>query len=363
MSLIHRIPALLVGGMLALACGGQTKPPEASLPTTHDVFGDKPPSKCARPPAEPDLAAWDSHARGLLANQRRFGAIVVRYESRDCNVELEVLPNCIADLRDDVGKIVRYDYGPYFASERKIIHDKNELFAGLPLGAVSFQGAVGEGQSLRADLAHVGVASLPPETVFRYQHLRGSECQRATHIVARVYLGAFAMAAGNTQELEAAVTVFGAGAGGSSRSGRSVKREEGDLAECKAAKADGKEHAGCAVPLRLGLAEIEGAARAKPKTDDEHFNESACGRACNTLRTQCASTLPKLDMLECAYACDRHFDPDRPKCKTESLALIGCMEKQTYRGADACPKEAGIYPTAQCDAQRAAFDRCRTPPP
>jgi len=225
---------------LAPACGPKAEPPITP--------GGTAPPRCdtSRALTEPDLVGWESSARGLLNSQRRYGAIAVRFEAKGCDVDLEVLTRCIVPT-------AKYEYTPYFASEKKVAHDQNELYAKIPIGAATLSGALKQGESLRADTANVGVLSLPPETTFKASDLKGPDCARATHVVGRLYLGAFAIATGQSRDIEAAVSVFNLGAGGKSSSLRSIGREEGDLEDCNRAKADGKEHPSCAVPLRLGL--------------------------------------------------------------------------------------------------------------
>ncbi len=83
-----------------------------------------------RPQTEPDLMAWDPGSRSNLDRLRRKGVVAVRYQARGCNVELELLLNCI-------GTTGKYEFSPYSANEHKVAHNASELFAQLPRGDLS----------------------------------------------------------------------------------------------------------------------------------------------------------------------------------------------------------------------------------
>jgi hypothetical protein len=96
----HRLAAAALSFLTwgSVACGpslpevGKSELPEAT--STGDAF---PGVKCSavRPQTEPDLMGWDSGSRANLNSLRRQGIIAVRYDAKGCNVELEVLSNCI----------------------------------------------------------------------------------------------------------------------------------------------------------------------------------------------------------------------------------------------------------------------------
>ena len=61
--------------------------------------------------------------------------MAVRYDAKGCNVELELLSNCI-------GTTSKYAFSPYSANERKVAQNANELFAQLPVGAARLASSV-----------------------------------------------------------------------------------------------------------------------------------------------------------------------------------------------------------------------------
>jgi hypothetical protein len=218
-------------------------------PSTKDAFEG---TQCdaVRPQTEPDLMGWDPGSRAKLDRLRRSGVVAVRYEAKGCNVEMELLASCI-------GPTAKYAFSPYSANERKVAHNAAELFAALPLGAARLSGQVKGNRSLRTDYMLAGQYALPPDATYKRDDLRGTDCARATHVISAVYVGAFAMVAGDQRSVEGSATVFGARAGGKSAADVEVIGDEGDADACKASQKDAKESDRCAVPLRVGLLALD----------------------------------------------------------------------------------------------------------
>jgi hypothetical protein len=195
--------------------------------------------------------AWDPGSRANLDRLRRTGVVAVRYAAKGCNVELELLSNCIG-----AGS---YSFAPYSANERKLARNANELFAALPVGAARLAGKLKGSRAVRTDYMLAGTQSLPPNARFRGADLQGVDCARATHVVSTIYVGGFAIAAGESREMEARASLFGAGAGGLSGAEVEILGDEGDADACRAAQRDGKESTLCTVPLRIGPLPIDNA--------------------------------------------------------------------------------------------------------
>jgi len=212
--------------------------------TTSEAFGGV---QCSaiRPQTEPDLMAWDPGSRSNLNRLRGEGVVAVRYEAVGCNVKLELLSHCI-------GTTGKYRFSPYSANQRKVAHNASELFAQLPIGAASFGAGVKGGRALRTDYMLAGQYALPPDATFRAADLKGVDCARATHVVSAIYVGAFVMGAGESRQIDAKTTLFGASLGASSSADVDVLSSEGDAEACAVAQRDGTESYRCAVPLRIG---------------------------------------------------------------------------------------------------------------
>ena len=241
---------------LAAAC---TPPKIAGEPlngtSTGDAFGGV---QCSavRPQTEPDLMAWDPASRSNLNRLRRAGVVAVRYEAKGCNVELELLSNCIAQGP-------AYSFSPYSANEHKLARNANELFAQLPVGAARLSGSLKGNRVLRTDYMLAGQYALPPGTMLRASDLRG-DCARATHAVSAVYVGAFAMGAGESRVMEGGLSLLGAGGGLKSSAAVESLGDEGSAEACKVSQDQAQENERCAVPLRIGLIPLEPRAEPSP---------------------------------------------------------------------------------------------------
>jgi len=207
-----------------------------------------------RPQTEPDLMAWDPGSRSNLNRLRGAGVVAVRYEAVGCNVKLELLSHCI-------GSTSKYQFSPYSANQRKVAHNASELFAQLPVGAASLGANLKGGRALRTDYILAGQYALPPDATFRAADLKGVDCVRATHVVSAIYVGAFVMGAGESRQMDAKLTLFGAGAGASSAADVDVLSTEGDAEACAVSQREGTESYRCAVPLRIGLEALDAPAQ------------------------------------------------------------------------------------------------------
>lgn len=251
--------AVLAISLVAIFGGfgcGNSAATDAKLPSASDAFGGQ---QCTayRPPTEPDLMAWDSGSRANLNFLHSQGAVAVRYKATGCNVELEVLSNCI-------GK-GSYQYTPYSASETKTARNARELFAELPIHSANVRAKMGEGRALRTDYMLSGIKALPIGAVYRRAELEGTDCSKATHIVSKLYIGGFAMVAGATNQVEAAAGVFGVGAGVSSSNSVERVSTEGLAEACQNSQRTGTVEKQCSVPLRIGLVRLADVPEDEPK--------------------------------------------------------------------------------------------------
>lgn len=263
---------------LAAGCGGSLGNPLTSStePTgVQEAFGDV---DCSRVKAQeaPDLMGWDSAARANLDRMRREGMVAVRYVQNGCDVRLDLLPNC----RVKVGRGKRtYAWSPYSANETKIAHTQAELFAKLPLGAVSLAGRMAGERSLRTDYMLVGTRAMEVGRSIDTDQLAESEdCSKATHVITTIYYGGFALASAASKEVEASVTAFGAGAGGASKTSQELLANEGNADACRKAQTTGEEQPTCNVPLRVNLAPIAGRSTMASSSDVAAADGGAAGR-------------------------------------------------------------------------------------
>jgi formylglycine-generating enzyme required for sulfatase activity len=198
---------------------------------------------------ELDLMAWPRISRTNLSYLRSEGIVVVRYEVKGCEVKLELIPDCIG--------LVEYGYAPYSRSETKLMSNRQELVAELPLGATRLKGPVDEESSLRVDTIVVGTATLPTTSGAYTGNLEGPGCQRATHVISRMELGGFGMASGSRAVLQAQSSVFLAEAATRVDESMVLLGNEGDAEACAVARKTGREQSLCDVPLRVRLLPLQ----------------------------------------------------------------------------------------------------------
>jgi formylglycine-generating enzyme len=231
-----------------------------SLGACKQMFPSRPPPKvdrslacgAVRPSPLPFLEAWGQESRDLITKGRAAGAIVVSYRAVGCNVELEVLPQCVAPGG--------YRYAAHTARDTKRAATPNQLFSEFTVGGASLAGHLRGDVALRSDSVTVGVASLPVRDVFRTSELTGADCQRATHVISQIYLGGFTLVEGHAADLDEVANPFSPKGRSGLPKGVKPMVQAGAPAACTSAANDGKETAACAVPLRVGLLAIEGRA-------------------------------------------------------------------------------------------------------
>lgn len=268
---IHRTSSAALVALSLAACAPPSPGPEPALPTATPkaTWGNACNAK-----SEADLMGWDAGSRANVAVLRRQGVLAVRFSPVDaCKFDLELLADCIG--------AGAYAFSPYPGTDKRVAHDTNELGAALPLFSLNVSGKLTSGRALRTDFDLAGVMALPAGRPYPRDDLHGQGCARATHVVSRIYLGGFSMMVGESRSIEAAATIFGAGATASNVRDAESLASEGDAQSCQTAQKTGVESPLCSVPLRLGLlpindatsADYAGVASGKP-----NFDSHGCAR-------------------------------------------------------------------------------------
>jgi hypothetical protein len=148
------------------------------------------------------------------------------------------------------------------ATDTVEISDADELYAKLPLGAVSLEGeltrsgrlAVRTTVSGQMKLGEVDTTNVPRE----------GACAAATHVVSALSVGTFKLLSGGAIKASGGASVAGIGkTGGSTARDESVVREAGDPAKC-AESTEEKPNAACSSPVQVFLLPIE-----RPPTAEE----------------------------------------------------------------------------------------------
>jgi formylglycine-generating enzyme len=230
---------------LGVAC--ILRPPSTGSRPVDEGVAEDLPCTGARLPAEPDLIGLDSSARAALDVARQQGVVVVHYKGHGCDIRLDVLMNCVAPGN--------YAFSPYASTGSTIAHGLPELYANLPLGASRLASHWNNSAALRADTVVIGIHGIKLPAAFRAEDLRG-DCAGATHVVSKIYVGAFALAVGDAAALAARPSLLGAASSASTPGAPTVVEREGNAKACEEAQEKGAFSPTCDVPLRLGLLPI-----------------------------------------------------------------------------------------------------------
>jgi formylglycine-generating enzyme required for sulfatase activity len=265
MSTGARWKVVQVAWVLLVGCGGVAPLAGAARPPAFDP-DNQTKASVVRSELRPLIIDWPGQDIALLEGQSKTGLVVVRYAAR----QIELLATCHADGS--------YKYVPTTRQDEHLtLHDRAELQAQLPLGAAR----------LEADLARAGELVVKTSVVGLYRtdravtraELKGEDCDRATHVVRGISVGAFRFLTGADARAGAgASTLLGAGAKASAESDRETESTGGREQACdQATAAETAPPSGCGSPLRLELAEVlEERPLARACAGDTVWNGSAC---------------------------------------------------------------------------------------
>lgn len=206
----------IAGVLLAPGCGGPQPSsldgaaiPAAPATGVHQC-------KVGKDTARPMLVEWPAVEKAALQASASKGLVVVRYDG----CRLKQLPRCSLPAEYEFVETSR-------AQDGFVVRDKTELFAKLPLGAVSLEGELSQGRQLSLSYVAVGARTANVERVGR-ERLEG-ECQGATHFVRTMVVGAYALGSETAVGGGAGVSVAAAGVGGSHEKASEVIRRDGNL--------------------------------------------------------------------------------------------------------------------------------------
>jgi len=230
-------------------CGGLI--PAPTPPTaTATAPADPQTTKCTveRDQARPLLVEWPAADKASLEAQSQDQIVVVAYEG----CRLRLLPGC--------GVAGTYEFRPTSpARDRVEVQSEDELYARLPLGAVSLEAELRRGNALSVEYVVVGQRRASLDEV-PAGALAGSECEGATHFVRAVVVGAYELSSHASVSGSAGGGGFGVGAGGGGSESSRVLRRNGDLAACSQATEEVAASVQCQAFVQLDLAAIDGEA-------------------------------------------------------------------------------------------------------
>jgi len=194
---------------------------------------------------KPLVVEWRGEDRAELETQARKGLVVVRYEG----CEMEVLSGCKGPGQ--------YEYAannPQKSMES--IRNEDELYAALPVGAARLEGKLRQYGELNVKMTMVGRWEAA-KTEVRKSELQGADCERATHVITGMTVGAFTFFAGAASEDSGGARVAGAGAGAKGSRGREELSQAGDPRQCEKATDRNREPVeNCGAVIRVEVAEL-----------------------------------------------------------------------------------------------------------
>lgn len=213
--------------------------PRAQAPTLPDAE-----ARCALAARSesPLITEWSSAEKANLQARLRSGALAVEFSG--------------CSMRPILGCSPRGSYRwqrTTLASESIEIHNQDELFAKLPLGALALEG----------ELARAGRLAVRTSVSGQYV-LEGSsaadvpdygDCQAATHLLVGVSIGSFKLHSGGDLRAGGSVGAGPYAGSGQTSSSESLLREAGDFDSCKASTDENPE-LNCSSPIQAFLAPL-----------------------------------------------------------------------------------------------------------
>lgn len=262
---------------------------------------------------KPLVVEWPASERGALEARAQRGLVAVRYSG----CEMEVLTTCTVD--------VPYDYLAITPKSESVkIRELDELYATLPVGAVSLESKLDRAGELNVDMKVVGRYE-SPRVHFDNRDLNG-RCEDATHVITGLTTGAFEFYTGASAEIGVGVDVAGsAGGGASSSSDKEVLNIDGEMEACDgASNADTSPPERCGAVLRVEVVPIEGRdAPPDPKLAQQLRGWSAVSRTGIGVGTVGAITLVVSGAVRLLFVEDPIFEDEDPAAITgTNVAMI-----------------------------------------
>ncbi len=200
----------------------------------------------------PFVVEWDATDLSTFEAKAARDVVFVRY--KDCQIEL--LYSCSDN--GIPGRYGRYQEPTFTSGTVESIEIKNEdeLYAKLPLGAVSFGANVKMGEALELQYFVSGVVTSTRNSISRAALQDNPRCEGATHFVSAYNLGAFQLMAYKGATGQAGLEVKTAGGGARSTSESENLKQGGALESCET-----QSQRKCRVPIRLVLQTIDEASQ------------------------------------------------------------------------------------------------------
>jgi hypothetical protein len=203
--------------------------------------GDQVRCRIAANHENPLVTEWPASEKANLEALLREGPVIVAYSG--CSMKM--LPACRPQGA--------YAFRRTTTSTDTVdIRNSDDLYAKLPLGALSLEGELTRSGRLAVQTTVAGQLSLGG---FDGKGI-GSGCEHATHVVRALSVGAFKLRSGGAAKVEGRAGVAGIGTSqGSSSSEEVTMREAGSPARCDMATDDAPDPQ-CASPIQVFLSPL-----------------------------------------------------------------------------------------------------------
>jgi hypothetical protein len=222
--------------LLLLACGSGAGLPRARAPGVPDAEAR---CQAAARGESPLVTEWSSAEKANLQARLRSGAMAVEFTG--------------CSMRPITGCTLRGSYRwqrTTLSSEAIEIHDQDELFAKLPLGALALEGELARSGRLAVRTAVSGQYVLEGSSAADVPDY--GECAAATHLLVGVSIGSFKLHSGGTLQAGGSVTGGPYAGGAQTSSSESLLREAGDFESCKSSSDENPEM-NCSSPIQAFL--------------------------------------------------------------------------------------------------------------
>jgi len=246
---VKRIFGLVVPSLVLSGCQPQLGDAKTAIDAPRDPT---PLARCsvAASVSSPLVTEWPAtekaHLESLVAGQ----TVAVQYS--DC--ELHLLDACKLPGKYAWQKTT-------IATDTVDIKNEEELYAKLPLGAVSLEGELKRSGRLAVRTTVSGQLKLNDADTTNVP--REGPCARATHVISGVSIGTFKLLSGGGVDARGGVSVGGAGTGGRVGRDEEVMREAGDPKKCADATPE-SPNGDCRSPIQVFLEPIQ-----RPQTESE----------------------------------------------------------------------------------------------
>jgi hypothetical protein len=230
--------ALISCAALCVSCfgpGGLSRP----LVQAPDMPGDQARCRIAASQENPLVTEWPAPEKANLEARMHEGAVVVAYSG--CT--LRMLPRCTVSGA--------YRWRRTTTSTDVVeIRNADDLYAKMPIGAVSLEGELQRSGRLAVQTTVSGQFKLEGFESDKFP--RSPDCLGATHVVGALAVGAFKLHSGGSANVSARASFGSNGAGGSSSSEETLVREAGAPTRCEQSS-DTAPHIDCASPVQMFL--------------------------------------------------------------------------------------------------------------